>query len=99
LLELVHSFNIKSDESILKSGFLENRYLVSAFVIGAFLQIGVVCIPALASIFNLVQLNIKCWLYVVAISVSPLFIIEIQKKLNEIKFGKVVYGYKNRMDY
>jgi Ca2+-transporting ATPase len=99
LLELVHCFNIKSEESIFKSGFLENRYLVGAFVIGAILQVGVVFVPALRNIFNLVTLDLKCWLYVIAISIAPLFIIEIQKKLNEVKFGKVVYGYKNKMDY
>lgn len=99
LLELVHSFNIKSEESIFKTGILENRYLVGAFIIGAILQIGVVCIPTFANIFDLVPLNRLGWLYVVAISISPIIIIEIQKKLNEIKFGKLVYGYKDRMDY
>ena len=28
MLELVHSFNIKSDESIFKSGLFENKYLI-----------------------------------------------------------------------
>ena len=34
ILELVHSFNIKGEESILKTGLFENRYLVGAFVLG-----------------------------------------------------------------
>ncbi len=96
LLELVHSFNIKSEQSLFKTGLFENRYLVGAFVIGAILQIGVVCIPGIANIFNLVPLTMKAWLWVVAISISPLIIMEIQKKFNEIKFGKVVYGYKEK---
>lgn len=99
LLELVHSFNIKNEESIFKTGFFENRYLVGAFILGTILQVGVVCIPVLADIFSLVPLNGIQWLYICLISISPLVIIELQKKWNEIKFGKVVYGYKERIDY
>ena len=99
LLELVHSFNIKSEESIFKAGFFENKYLVGALIVGAMLQTGVVFIPKLASIFKLVPLNTIQWLYVVLISIAPLIIIELQKKFNEFKFGKVVYGYKERSDY
>ena len=99
LLELVHSFNIKSEESIFKTGIFENRYLVGAFILGVILQVGIVCIPTIASIFNLVTLNKIGWFYVGAISISPIIIIELQKKLNEIKFGKLVYGYKDKMDY
>ncbi len=99
LLELVHSFNIKSEESIFKVGLFENKYLVGAFILGAILQIGVVCVPSLCNIFSLVPLDIKAWAYVAGISISPLIIMEIQKKWNEIKFGKIVYGYKDRMDY
>ena len=99
LLELVHSFNIKSEESIFKVGFFENKYLVGALILGTILQVGVVCIPSLASIFNLVPLNTIQWIYVGLISISPIVIMEMQKKFNEIKFGKVVYGYKERSDY
>lgn len=99
LLELVHSFNIKSEESIFKAGFFENKYLVGALILGTILQTGVVFIPKLADIFKLVQLNTVQWLYVALISIAPLIIIELQKKFNEFKFGKVVYGYKERSDY
>lgn len=99
LLELVHSFNIKSEESIFKVGFFENKYLVGALILGTILQVGVVCIPSVAKIFNLVPLNSIQWIYVTLISISPIVIMEMQKKFNEIKFGKVVYGYKERSDY
>ena len=99
LLELVHSFNIKSEESIFKTGLFENKYLVGALILGTILQVGVVCIPAFANIFKLAPLNGAQWLYVGIISISPIIIMEIQKKFNEIKFGKVVYGYKEKIDY
>ncbi len=92
VLELVHSFNIKSEESIFKVGLFENKYLMGAFLLGTALQIGVVIIPPIAKIFDLVPLTRIQWLYTFGISILPLIIMEIQKKLNEVKFGKVIYA-------
>lgn len=92
LLELVHSFNIKSEESIFKTGILENKYLVGAFILGAILQVVVVLIPAVADLFSLVPLTGTQWLYTFGISILPLVIMELQKKVNELRFGKKVYG-------
>lgn len=92
LLELVHSFNIKSDKSIFRVGLLENKYLVGSFILGAILQTVVVSIPMLAEIFDVVPLTNIQWLYTLLISISPLFIIEIQKKINEMKIGRVIYN-------
>ena len=94
LLELIHSFNIKSDESIFKVGIFENKYLIGAFIIGSLLQILVVIIPTFAQIFKLVPLNMTQWIYTVTISIAPVIIMEMQKKINEIKFGRKVYEYK-----
>ena len=78
----------------LKFGLFENKYLIGAFVLGVILQILVVVIPPIANIFKLVPLNGVQWLYTFGISILPLILIEVQKKLNEVKFGKVVYEYK-----
>jgi len=94
LLELIHSFSVKSEESILKAGIMKNKYLISAFLIGTILQVIVVCIPQIADIFKLVPLNSMQWFYIIIISIIPLIVMEFQKKLNEIKFGKTVYNYK-----
>ncbi len=93
LLELVHSFNVKSDESIFSVGLFENKYLILSFILGALLQVIVVMVPIFAGIFKLVPLNGTQWLYTLGISILPLIIVEVQKKLNEIKFGKRVYSY------
>lgn len=55
------------------------------------MQVTVVIVPQIAEIFKLVPLNKLQWLYTIIISFIPLIIMEIQKKINEIKFGKVVY--------
>ena len=94
LIEMVHSFNIRSEESIFKIGLLKNKYLWGAFLLGFIMQVGVVFIPSVAKIFSLVSLNSTQWLYVALISIAPIIIIELQKKLNEIIFGKTVYEFK-----
>lgn len=94
MLELIHSFNVKSEESIFKVGFFENKYLLGAFLLGSVLQLGIIFVPSLAEIFKLTQLNTTQWLITIAISIAPIIIVEIQKKFNELKFGKVVYDYK-----
>ena len=85
LLELVHSFNIKSEESIFKTGIFENKYLIGSFFAGTMLQIIVVIIPYLANIFKLVSLNKTQWFYTIGISFLPIIIIELQKWLNKIQ--------------
>ena len=92
ILELVHSLNIKSEESIFKKGIFENRYLVGALILGVILQVGVVAIEPLAQIFNLVPLTKAQWLCTILISIAPIPIMEIQKAVNSYKFGKVIYS-------
>lgn len=94
LLELVHSFNIKSEQSIFKIGILENKFLIGSFILGTAVQVLVVLIPALAEIFKLVSLNQTQWMITILISLLPIPIMEIQKKLNDVKYGKVVYQQK-----
>ena len=88
ILELVHSFNIKSEESIFKTGLLENKYLVGAFLLGTILQVIVVLIRHLATIFEVVPLNGIQWLYTILISFAPLAIIELQKAVNIVQLER-----------
>ena len=97
VLELVHSFNIKSEQSIFKIGILENKFLIGSFVLGFFIQTIVVVIPGLANIFKLVPLNQTQWLITLVISFLPIPIMEAQKKLNEFKFGKVIYTKEQKV--
>ena len=94
MLELVHCFNIKTEGSIFKINIFDNKYLIGAFILGTLLQVGVVCIPNIAQIFKLVPLNAIQWIYTVVISISPIIIVELQKKINELRFGKIIYTFK-----
>lgn len=39
LVEMVHSFNIRSEESIFKCGIFKNKYLCLAFTLGLIMQV------------------------------------------------------------
>lgn len=79
LSQLFHSFNMRSEHSLTKIGLFSNPSLVLSFIICTCLQVAVISIPTLASIFNVVPLNIPQWSLVLVLSFMPIFLIEIQK--------------------
>lgn len=81
----------------LKFGIFENKYLVGAFILGTIMQIGVVLFNPIANIFKLVPLNKIQWMYTICISIIPIIVVELQKKWNEIKFGKVIYKKQSKI--
>lgn len=91
-LELIHSLNVKSEESIFKIGIFNNLYLIGAIVIGLILQAAVIVTPTIAKIFDSTQLNLTQWLIVAVTSILPIIIMECQKALNNIRFGRVIYS-------
>ena len=70
-------------------------YLIGAIIFGILMQTIVIVVPIFAKAFNVVPLNKKQWLIVTLISILPIFIMEGQKKINEIKQGKVIYRVTN----
>lgn len=66
-------------------------YLIGAVILGILMQSIVIVVPVFAKAFNVVSLNKEQWLIVTMISISPIVIMEGQKKINEIKHGKVIY--------
>lgn len=94
LLELVHSFNIKSEGSIFKRGILENKFLIGSFILGGALQVTVVIVPYFAKIFGLVALSRIQWMYAIGFSLIPVIVMELQKKINKIRNRK-----KNNIEF
>ena len=90
LLELMHIFTVRSGEAIVKGGIFKNKYLVIAFVVGFVLQVGIVVIPGFNTLFKVQNLTGKQWVITFIISVLPTLFIELQKLMNEIRFGKVL---------
>ena len=93
LLELVHSLNVKSEQSIFKNGLLKNKFLIGSFGLGIIVQLIVVIIPQLAEIFQLVPLNQTQWLITLIISILPIPIMELQKnfQIKSVSMGTEIF--------
>lgn len=81
LSQLVHSFNMRSEGSVLKLGFFENKKLVLACGFCAALMVSVVLVPPLAALFKTVSLTSVQWLVVAGMSLFPLIAVEGEKLL------------------
>ena len=89
-LELIHSFNVKNERSIFEAGLFENKYLLGSFILGVLIQGIVVVIPALAGIFEVVPLNLTQWIITIIISILPIPVIELQKKIDSKNDTKAI---------
>ena len=83
LSQLVHSFNMRSEHSVLKLGLLSNRKLVVACGFCAILMVSVVLFPPLSALFQTTALTAFQWLIVAALSLCPLLVVEGEKLLWE----------------
>lgn len=84
ILELIHCFNVRTNESIFNKDVFSNKYLWLAFLGGFVLQIIVVIVPSFAKVFNVVNLNTNQWALTLGISVMPIVLMELQKICNKL---------------
>lgn len=77
--QLVHSFNVRSDTTVLSSQIPKNVLLTGAFLLGVILQVFVVISPLLSSWFSTVALNVEQWKITVILSVMPIVLVELSK--------------------
>lgn len=83
--QLCHAQNVRSEsDSLFKTGFFTNKYLVGAIACSLILQLGVMFIPFLRDIFKVVLLNAEQWLIVLALSIAPIAIMEIIKAFKKL---------------
>jgi len=81
LSQIAHSFNTRNENSLLTIGFFGNPRLVISAVICIMLQLFVICIPVLNGIFNTVPLATHEWSIVILLSLLPVPVVELQKKI------------------
>ncbi len=77
--QLFHAFNLKSNVSLFKSGFFNNKYLCLAFLVGIALQAIIYFVPFLADVFGIVMLSGLQTAIVLVLSIAPIIIMEIAK--------------------
>ncbi len=83
LSQLVHSFNMRSEHSVIRLGVFSNRKLNGAFLICSFLMASVILFPTLNAVFKTAALTFSQWLIVWALSLFPLLAVEGEKLLLE----------------
>lgn len=88
LLELIHVYSVRTEESIFKSNIFSNKYLIGAFILGFIMQVLVVVTPSFTKVFELTPLNSSQWTYIFIISISSVIIMEIQKLVNRASLPK-----------
>ncbi len=81
LSQLVHSFNMRSEHSVLRLGLFSNRKLVAAALVCGFLMVSVVLFPPLTAVFRTTALTGFQWLVVIGLSMFPLAAVEGEKLL------------------
>ncbi|MBE6677857.1 MAG: cation-translocating P-type ATPase [Ruminococcaceae bacterium] len=79
--QLVHSFNMRSDKPIYKTGLFGNKYLCLSFVFCSALQLSTVIFAPMRGIFGTVMLTDTQWTLVAGLSLVPLVLSEVYKLL------------------
>lgn len=81
LSQLVHSFNIRSARPLTQTGLLGNRKLLISVLLCIALQCSVIMIPFLQSTFHTTALTKSQWLMVAILSLLPVPLVELEKRL------------------
>lgn len=80
MCQLFHAFDVRSEHaSLIHIGIFSNKAMNQAFVVGMIMQIAVLTVPPLQSIFSTVTMNYKEWAVVLALAVAPLVVCELVK--------------------
>ena len=83
LSQLVHSFNMRSEGSVLRRGMFSNRWLNGAALLGGALVLAAVAFPPLAALLHTAVLSPVQWGIVAGLSLCPLAVVEGEKLLRE----------------
>lgn len=81
LSQLVHSFNMRSQHSLMDIGFTGNKKLLFSVLLCMLLQCSVITIPALQNIFHTTALSGSQWAMVAILSLLPIPLVELEKRL------------------
>lgn len=83
--QLFHAFNMRSRSSLFTIGVFSNRKMVLSFLLCSVLQILVLSVEPLARVFQVTGLSPEQWGLVLGLSVTPIVVCEIQKRLINAK--------------
>lgn len=80
--QLFHVRNLHSNKmSSFKTSILSNKALLAAIFASSLLMLAVMLIPAVMNVFGLVTMDSMHWVYVLALSIVPIVVVELVKAL------------------
>ncbi len=83
--QLVHSINVRSDDSIIfVKGLFSNKYSLYAILTSVLLQVFIVSVPFTQNLFKVTHLSFNQWIIVLLSSLIPLFVIELIKIIKSL---------------
>lgn len=82
--QLFHAFNSRSRFSIFKVGVFSNKYMIGAFVISFALVLVALFVPPIATMLGLSIILPKAFAISIALSLSPIVLVEIEKAIAKI---------------
>ncbi len=84
MLQLFHSFNMKSEDSVLNKNLFKNKWLIYSFILGIVLQMIVLYVPGINDVFKLYPLEWNYLLIALGLSFSIIVIIEVYKFIKKM---------------
>ncbi len=85
LSQLVHAYNMRSEESVFRVGLLSNFRMNLAFATGVVLQVLVIMAEPMNTVFHTEPMNGTQWVMTAILSLLPLLIVELQKRVSAKK--------------
>lgn len=82
--QLVHAFNMRTENSLFNINLFENFYLNGAFLLGTVMEIAVIQLNMLNTVFKVVALSCPQWLVVCGLCIMPVVIVELQKWVKKL---------------
>ncbi|UWG98669.1 calcium-translocating P-type ATPase, PMCA-type [Dehalobacter sp. DCM] len=88
LSQIIHSFNMRSEQSVFIIGVFSNKYLSGAAALSMALIALIACVPVIADVFGLTRLSPELYLAALGFAFVPLVVLEISKILWRVHRGK-----------
>ena len=82
MCQLFHAFDVRSERHCLTQiGLFSNPAMNKAFLVGMGMQLAVLCLPPFRKLFSVTAMTGSQWVAVLALSVAPLLVCELEKRL------------------
>ncbi len=80
LCQLFHAFDVRSEyHSLLHIGIFSNPAMNKAFLVGLGMQLAVLCLPPLQAVFQTTSMDMREWIVVLLLAVTPVVVCEAAK--------------------